>query len=422
MNAMSRYIVEESPPLRGTVRISGSKNAALPAMAAALLCGDECVIRDVPDLTDVLIMERLLDDFGVSTEWDPCAGILGIRAENIEKYEAPYELVSRMRASFLLTGPLLARLGKVRMPLPGGCAIGARPVDLHLKGFCALGATITQEHGFVEAEADQLTGANIYLDFPSVGATEGIMMAAVLAEGQTVIQNCAVEPEIVDLASFLSTLGAEIRGAGTDTIKINGVKRLSGGEHYVIPDRIEAGTFLCAAAATCGDVTLTNVVKDHLRPIIAKLKEAGVCVEEAEGCVRVAADGRIRPTDVKTLPYPGFPTDMQAQFVGALACADGLSVVTETIFENRFMHVGELKRMGAEIKIEGRSAIIEGVGRLAGTQVRASDLRAGAALTIAALSAEGTTEISDVGHIERGYCGFDEKLRGLGARITKAEE
>ena len=422
---MGKYLIKESPALKGTVKIGGSKNAVLPIMAAALLCDEKCVIHDVPDLTDVYIMGKLLEGTGASVRWDFASETIDINARKLDEIEVSYDYASKMRASFLLMGPLLARKGKARMPLPGGCAIGARPIDLHLKGFAALGANILQERGFVEAECPKgscLTGATIYLDYPSVGATENIMMAAVLAEGQTILQNCAVEPEIVDLSNFLSSLGAEIRGAGTDTIRISGVKELSGADHCIIPDRIEAGTFMLAAAATRGNVLIQNIVVDHLRPIIAKLKEIGVVADETDSGIRIKADGQIKPTDIKTLPYPGFPTDMQAQFMGALVCANGMSIVTETIFENRFMHVGELSRMGADIKIESRSAIIEGVKKLTGTQVKATDLRAGAALVIASLSASDLTEISGIEHIERGYCNLDAKLKSLGARIVKVED
>jgi len=419
---MGKFIIEESGPLRGKVRISGSKNSVLPIIAATLLTDESCVINDVPRLTDVLCMQNLIEDFGGETIWDQKREQLTIKATHIKKTEASYELCSKMRASFLAAGPVLARMGKVKMSLPGGCAIGSRPVDLHLKGLAALGAEITREHGFVCAGAKRLRGTNIYLDFPSVGATENIMMAAVLAEGQTIIQNCAVEPEIVDLANFLSAMGAKIRGSGTDTIRITGVSRLHGAQHAVIPDRIEAGTFMLAAACTNGELTIQNIVPDHLRPAIAKLREANVFVEEREDEIFIDANARRRPIDIKTLPYPGFPTDMQAQFISMMATISGTNVVTETIFENRFMHIPEFKRMGAEIKIDSRSAIIDGVKKLTGTQVKATDLRAGAALMIAALSADGVTEINDIYHIDRGYCGFDEKLRRVGAKIVRVEE
>jgi len=393
----------------------------LPILAAALLTEEACAIQEVPALTDVFVMQNILEDFGAKTKWDAKRETMTITARDIKSPEMAYELAGRMRASFLAAGPLLARCGRVRVPLPGGCAIGSRPVDQHLKGFAALGARITQEHGCVLAEAGKLTGATIYLDFPSVGATENIMMAAVLAQGQTVLQNCANEPEIVDLASFLSSIGADIRGAGTDTIRINGVRSLSGGAHTVIPDRIEAGTFMLAAAATRGDIVLENIVGDHLKAVAAKLREADVLIEEQDNGLRVCGSVA-RAVDVKTLPYPGFPTDMQAQFMGFLTMTQGSGIVIETVFENRFMHVNELVRMGADIKIDSRSAVVEGVPCLTGTQVRATDLRAGAALVVAGLAAEGVTEVRDVFHIDRGYCGFEEKLRRIGARIVRVED
>ncbi|MCL2699809.1 MAG: UDP-N-acetylglucosamine 1-carboxyvinyltransferase, partial [Defluviitaleaceae bacterium] len=375
-----KFVIEKSKPLRGTVKISGSKNAVLPVMAASLLTAEECLIQDVPALSDVFIMSKILESLGAKVYWNKSTSGVKIRAGRISATETDYELVSRMRASFLVMGPLLARTGKVKIPLPGGCAIGARPIDLHLKGFTAMGAKIVQEHGFVSASAKRLRAARIYLDFPSVGATENILMAACLAKGRTVLENCATEPEVVDLANFLNSIGAKVRGAGTDTIKVDGVKSLNGGTHNIIPDRIEAGTFMVAAAITGGDVELVNVVSDHLKPVIAKLREAGFIIGETERGLRVhALKTRPRAIDLKTLPYPGFPTDMQAQFMSLLALCEGTSVVTETVFENRFMHIGELKRMGADIKIEGRSAIVEGAEILQGTQVRATDLRAGAA-------------------------------------------
>ncbi|MDR2751351.1 MAG: UDP-N-acetylglucosamine 1-carboxyvinyltransferase [Clostridiales bacterium] len=421
---MSKFIIKKSPPLRGAVKTSGSKNAVLPILAASLLADGKCVIRDVPGLSDVMTMADLLESLGVKISWDKEEGVLESSATGNLLSEAAYELVSKMRASFLVMGPLLARLGEVKVPLPGGCAIGTRPVDLHLKGLGALGAQITQEHGYVYARAAKLKGARIYLDFPSVGATENIMMAAAMAEGQTVLENCAVEPEVVDLANFLSSAGAEVKGAGTDTIKIAGVKSLRSTDYTIIPDRIEAGTFMVAAAITGGDVTISNMLADHLKPVIAKLKETHVEVADTEKGLRVNASNLERPkaADIKTLPYPGFPTDMQAQFMSLLTLAEGTSIVTETVFENRFMHVGELKRMGADIKIESRSAVIEGVQNLTGAQVRATDLRAGAALLLAALIASGDTELSDIYHIDRGYCGLDEKLASLGAIINRVND
>ncbi len=420
---MEKFLIEQCSPLKGVVKIDGSKNSVLPILAATLLTGDKCVINDVPVLSDVFVMEEILSELGVNMVWDRNNNIITVKSGEILKKEAPYELVSKMRASFLIMGPLLARLGSVKIPLPGGCAIGSRPVELHLKGFSALGAEISQEHGYVAATAKKLKGTKIYLDFPSVGATENIIMAAVLAKGQTVLENCAVEPEIVDLANFLNTIGADIRGAGTDTIRINGVKNLKGGEHTIIPDRIEAGTFMIAAVLTKGDIVIENVLYDHLKPIVAKLEEANAKIEQTEKGLRIYFSSKQTPkgVDIKTLPYPGFPTDMQAQFMSLLTLSEGTSVVTETVFENRFMHVGELKRMGADIKIESRSAIIEGVKKLTGSQVRATDLRAGAALMLSGLMAEGVTEISDIYHIDRGYYNFDKKLVSLGAKIKRIE-
>lgn len=418
---LSKYIVEKSPPLQGGVRIGGSKNSVLPILAATLLTDELCTISDVPALKDVLVMQEMLEDFGVKVGWSGKEKI-DVHAKKISKTEASFDLVRQIRASFLVMGPMLARTGKIKIPLPGGCAIGTRPVDLHLKGFSALGANINQEHGFVIAKAKKLKAAKIYLDFPSVGATENIMMAAVLAEGQTVIQNPASEPEIVDLANFLNEMGADVRGAGTDSIKINGVEKLHGASHTVIPDRIEAGTFMVAAAISKGQITIDNVVIDHLKPIIAKLKETGVEITEIDNGLKVAGGKKIKAMDVKTLPYPGFPTDMQAPFMALLTLSEGTSLVIETVFENRFMHVSEFVRMGADIKIDGRSAVIEGVQKLTGSQVRATDLRAGAALIVCALVAEGRTEIDDAFHVTRGYYNIDEKLRSLGAKIEYVSE
>jgi len=416
-----RFIITPGGPLRGDVHISGAKNAVLPVLAATLLTGDECVIQNVPRLSDVEAMCGLLGSLGAQTRWDERGETLTICAGNLHTHEAAYEWVGKLRASFLIIGPMLARLGQARVPLPGGCAIGSRPVDLHLKGLAAMGADIEHTHGFISVSAKQLRGAKIYLDFPSVGATESIMMAAALAEGQTILENCAVEPEIVDLANFLNAAGADIRGAGTDTVKINGTRVLHGTAHAVIPDRIEAGTFMVAAALTRGDIHLTNVMADHLKPVTAKLKEVNVRVMETENGVRVFHDptAEVIAADIKTMPYPGFPTDMQALFMSLMATAHGTSIITETVFENRFMQVGELKRMGADIKIESRSAVIEGVQRLAGAQVAASDLRAGAGLMLAALNAEGVTELSGAAHIDRGYCALETRLNRLGANIVR---
>ena len=347
--------------------------------------------------------------------------MIRVRAETIESVESEYETARKMRASFLVAGALLGRCGHARLSLPGGCQIGSRPVDLHLKGFQALGAKSRQEYGFVELTAKTLKGNSIYLDFPSVGATENIMLAAVLAKGCTVIENAAEEPEICDLADFLREMGADITGDGTDAITIMGGKELHGAVHEVIPDRIEAGTFMAAAAITGGNILLENIREEHLKPVIAKLAECNVKTEAVPEGLRVSRKGRLHPIQLKTMPFPGFPTDMQAPFMSLMAVAKGTSVITETVFENRFIHAGELQRMGADIKIDSRSAVIEGVETLTGTKVKATDLRAGAALILSALAAKGETEISDIYHIERGYYKIDEKLRALGAEIERKD-
>ncbi len=420
---MAKYVIREGVPLKGRVRVDGAKNSVLPIMAASLLGESQSIIDEVPDLYDVKMMCDLIRSLGVEVDSKPGKSTIGFFAKDITNSTAPYELVSKLRASFLIMGPMLAKTGYVRVALPGGCAIGSRPVDLHLKGFSALGAEITQGHGYIEAKSiRRLVGNKIYLDFPSVGATENILMAAVLAEGQTSIENAATEPEIVDLANYLNKMGACIKGAGTDTIRVIGVDKLIGCKHNIIPDRIEAGTFMVAAAITGGDVEVQNIVPDHLKPIIAKLKETGLEVSEELTSIRIKSQGPLKPIDVKTLPYPGFPTDMQAQITALLARTQGTSIVTETIFENRFMHVSELKRMGANIKIDGRTAVIEGINCYTGAAVKATDLRAGAALVLAGLAAEGSTEIGEISHIDRGYCRLDRKLKALGAKIERVEE
>ncbi len=416
---MSSIVIEGGRPLKGTVKISSAKNAVLPVIAASLLTESECIIEDAPELEDVKVMTEVLNSLGAKAlrEGDS----IKISAGTIDSFEAPYDLVRKMRASFLVMGPLLARKGRARISMPGGCAIGSRPIDLHLKGFAALGAQIELGHGFVEAKCDKLKAATIYLDFPSVGATENIMMAAALAEGQTIIGNAAKEPEIIDVANFLNSMGAKIRGAGTDIIKIEGVKELSGISYTVIPDRIETGTYLVAGAITGGNVLLENVVPEHLKPVIAKLIECGADITEEPEGLRVIGCERPVASDVKTMPYPGFPTDMQAQIMAFLSKACGTSMVIETVFENRYMHVEELKRMGAKIKIEGRSAVVEGVEKLSGAPVKATDLRAGAALVLAGLAAEGTTKVMNTHHIDRGYVDIVGKLKNLGANIKKVD-
>ncbi len=414
---MEKLILRGGKSLKGSVRVSGAKNAVLPIIAASLLSDGACNLLDIPDLADVTTICSVIERLGAKVSRGDRA--ITVSVPDVKEYEAPYEFVRLMRASFLVMGPLLARTGRAVMPLPGGCAIGTRPIDLHLKGFKALGAKVIYGHGCIEAEANGLTGNRIYLDFPSVGATENLMMATSLARGSSIIENAAEEPEIVDLANFLNAMGARVKGAGTKVIRVEGVPRLSGAEHTVIPDRIEAGTFLTAAAITGGDVMVNNVICDHLKPVTAKLQEAGVRVEEHEESIRVCGGGELRAVDIKTMPYPGFPTDMQAQLMAVLTIAKGTSVVTETVFENRFMHANELKRLGSKIKIEGRTAVVQGVRRLAGAPVKATDLRAGAALILAGLAAEGDTEIGNVHHIDRGYDRIVEKLRGLGADIRK---
>lgn len=420
---VSRFLISEAKPLYGRVKTSGAKNSVLPIIAASLLTEGQSTIEEIPYLNDVKIMCDLIKSLGATVRLDNGESRLLIDSGRVRSTVAPYDLVNKMRASFLVMGPLLARQGTARIALPGGCAIGMRPVDLHLKGFTAMGAKIVQGHGFVEAGVrGRLRGSKIYLDFPSVGATENIIMAAVLAEGQTVIENAAIEPEIVDLATFLISMGAEIKGAGTDTIRVVGVKDLKGASHAVIPDRIEAGTFMVAAAISGGDVTIDNVVPDHLKPVSAKLREAGVEISEELSSIRVKAGEPLKSVDIKTHPYPGFPTDMQSQMAALLSTVTGTSILIETIFENRFMYISELKRMGANIRVEGRSAVIEGTAKLMGTTVKATDLRAGAALVLAGLGAEGATEITDIDHVDRGYFRLDQKLKNLGASISRITE
>ncbi|NLM47161.1 MAG: UDP-N-acetylglucosamine 1-carboxyvinyltransferase [Firmicutes bacterium] len=411
--------VEGGVPLVGCVRVEGAKNACLPIMAAALLCEGQVTLSEIPPLEDVHTMCSVLSALGARTDYDAKTKKLFVDSSAVLRTEAPYELVRKMRASFLVIGPLLARMGRARVSLPGGCAIGIRPIDLHLKGLRALGAEVMIGHGFIETMANRLRGEKVYLDFPSVGATENIMMAATLAEGTTVIENAAEEPEVVDLANFINAMGGKVTGAGTDTIRIQGVTSLSCIDYSVIPDRIEAGTFMVAAAITGGAITVENVIPAHLTSLIAKLQEAGCRVEEAEGLIHISREGPLRAVDVKTLPYPGFPTDMQSPIMAMLACARGTSVITETVFENRFMHVDELRRMGARIKIEGHCAIVTGREKLFGAPVKATDLRAGAALVLAGLAACGRTEVSELYHLDRGYWRFSEKLAALGARIKR---
>lgn len=417
---MSKIIVRGGRKLAGNVKINGAKNAVLPIIAASILGSEgESVIHDAPPLDDVLVINKVLQSLGIEVEYN--RQVIRVRAGQINTCEASYDLVRKMRASFLVMGPLLARLGQARISLPGGCAIGTRPIDQHLKGFEAMGADIELGQGYIEAKVKgRLKGAKIYLDVASVGATENIMMAATLAEGTTTIENAAKEPEIVDLANYLNAMGAVIRGAGTGVIRIEGVEKLRGCVHTVIPDRVEAGTYMIAAAITGSDLYMEGAIGDHLRPVISKMQEMGVTIEEDENGIRVRATGPLRAVDVKTLPYPGFPTDMQSQMMALLMVADGTSLVTETVFENRFMHVEEFANMNANIKVDGRTAIISGNSKLRGAKVCATDLRAGAALILAALAAEGETEITGIHHIDRGYVDITDVLRELGADIYRS--
>ncbi|MDD3925946.1 MAG: UDP-N-acetylglucosamine 1-carboxyvinyltransferase [bacterium] len=415
---MEKIIIGGGNRLNGEVLISGAKNAALPIMAASLLTSTPSTLNNIPRLTDIFTMIDVLNEFGVKVA--AAGNRLIISPENFALSLVPYELMKKMRASVLVVGPLLARFGSARVSLPGGCAIGSRPIDLHIKGFKAMGAEVSMEHGYVHVWADKLHGGRIYLDIPSVGATENIMMAASLAEGRTVIENVAEEPEIVDLANFLNAMGACIKGAGTNIIEIEGVESLHGVEYAVIPDRIEAGTYAVVAAISKGEVRIRHINLDHLKPITTKLKDAGIHIEEIEDGVLVAVRNGLKAVDVKTLPYPGFPTDMQAPLMALMSVAEGISVFTETIFENRFMHVSEMKRMGADIRVEGHSAIVRGVGRLTGAQVTAPDLRAGVALILSGLVAEGVTEITGIEHIDRGYEDIESKLTALGASISRS--
>ena len=420
---MEQLVIHGGNALRGRVKIGGAKNAVLPIIAAALLGSrGVSVLDDVPALEDVYTISSVLRSLGVQADYAAREHRLTIDASRIETVSAPYELVRKMRASFLIMGPLLAREGRAEISLPGGCAIGTRPIDLHLKGFEALGAKIDITQGAIHASAPHgLKGARIYFDFPSVGATENVMMAASCADGQTILENPALEPEIVDLANYLNVMGAHIRGAGTNQIKIDGVPGLRAADYTIIPDRIEAGTYMVAAAMTGGDVFIENAISEHLKPVVAKLTEAGAQIEEDIAGVRVRADGKMKAIDLKTMPYPGFPTDMQAQFMAMLAVAEGTSVVTETVFENRFMHVDELVRMGAQIRVDGRTATVEGGRSLTGAAVRATDLRAGAAMALAGLVAHGETRVGYIHHIDRGYDDFVAKLVALGADISRVE-
>ncbi len=414
---MDEILIVGGKRLSGEVRISGAKNSALPILASTILGGGECIITNVPRVVDVLTMGKLLGILGAKVSHEGNRAV--IQADVIESTEAPYDLVKTMRASVLVLGPLLARWGEAKVSLPGGCAIGSRPVNLHLAGLAKLGADISIDHGYITAKAKRLRGGRIYSDTPTVTGTENLMMAASLAEGTTVLENSAKEPEIVDLADFLIKRGARIHGAGTDVITIEGVRELHGGDHEVIPDRIEAGTYLAAAAITRGDVMATHCRPGHLEAVLMKLREAGAEIQEEKDKVHLTVPGNLRGTDVKTFPFPGFPTDMQAQMAAVMSLAEGTSVVTETVFESRFMHVEELRRMGADIRVEGNRLLVTGCKQLTGAPVMASDLRASAGLIVAGLAAEGTTQIQRVYHLDRGYEQIEEKLGILGADVRR---
>jgi UDP-N-acetylglucosamine 1-carboxyvinyltransferase len=419
---MDSFLIKGGVPLRGTVEISGSKNAALPILAATLLTDEPCIIRRVPDLSDTRFMVKILESLGATAKFEN--GTVTVHAKKIKGY-ADYDLVRKMRGSICIAGPLLGRLKKARISLPGGCIIGARPINLHLKGFQALGCKIKIEGGYIDATAKKITGNSMFLGGragPTVLGTANVMMAAALGDGITVIESAACEPEVVDVANFLNAMGAKISGAGSPTVTIEGVKKLHGAEHEVIPDRIEAATFLIAAGATNGEVIVKNARAEHLRAVIDKLGEAGVSVERNGADLISRRKGKLKPVDITTLPYSGFPTDVQAQMMALLVLAKGISIITERIFESRFMHVSELARLGADIEIEGPSAIVKGGKPLSGAPVMASDLRASAALVIAGMAAKGTTQVNRIYHLDRGYEKMDEKLKKLGARIQRVEE
>ena len=417
---MEQYIMKGGNPLVGEVTISGAKNAALGILTASIMTDEDVLIENLPDVRDINVMLEAISEIGASVERID-RHTVRINARNIHEVSVDDDYIRKIRASYYFIGALLGKYKSAEVPLPGGCNIGSRPIDQHLKGFRALGAKVEVENGAVVAHAIDLVGSHIYLDVVSVGATINIMMAATLAEGETIIENPAKEPHVVDVANFLNSMGANIKGAGTDVIRVRGVQHLHGTEYSIIPDQIEAGTFMCAAAITRGDIMVQNVIPKHLEAISAKLIEMGCEVTEFDEAVRVVGRPTLRHTDIKTLPYPGFPTDMQPQLTVTLALAEGTSVVTESIFENRFKYVDELARMGSTIKVEGNTAIISGVKKLTGAQVNAPDLRAGAALVIAGLAAEGYTTVDEIGYIQRGYECFEKKLQGLGAMIEKVD-
>jgi UDP-N-acetylglucosamine 1-carboxyvinyltransferase len=421
---MDKFVIRGGNPLVGTIRVSGAKNAALPAMAAALLTEEPVILENIPDVRDIQTERKLLESMGAEVElgYGRAHHRTSICCRNLSSPEAKYELVKTMRASTLVLGPLVARMGIARVSLPGGCAIGARPIDLHIKGLEKMGAQITQEHGYIEAKTDRLKGAHINFEKITVTGTEDLLMAATLADGETVMENCAREPEVADLAALLNKMGARIEGAGTSTIRVKGVEKLGGAKHRIIPDRIEAGTFIIAGALTSGDLIVAGCDPSHLGALLAKLQECGVKIRANGDSVRVQADGNLRAADMATEEHPGFPTDMQAQYMALTTQAEGTSTITENIFENRFMHAQELVRMGANIKIDGRRAIVRGKTPLSAAAVLASDLRASASLVLAALVADGETIIDRVYHIDRGYERIEEKLRGVGAQMKRMGE
>ncbi|MCI8556585.1 MAG: UDP-N-acetylglucosamine 1-carboxyvinyltransferase [Lachnospiraceae bacterium] len=418
---MDQYVIKGGNPLVGEVEIGGAKNAALAILAAAIMTDETVMVENLPDVRDTNVLLQAMEEIGAQVERID-RHTVKLNSSGIGSYSVDYEYIKRIRASYYLLGAMLGKYKRAEVPLPGGCNIGSRPIDQHLKGFKAMGANVKIEYGFIVAEAEHLRGSHIYLDVVSVGATINIMMAASMAEGNTVIENAAKEPHVVDVANFLNSMGANIKGAGTDVIRIKGVERLHATEYSIIPDQIEAGTFMFAAAVTKGDVTVKNVIPKHLEATTSKLLEIGCEIEELDDAVRVVCSKGLKPTNVKTLPYPGFPTDMQPQITVALALAKGTSIVTESIFENRFKYVDELARMGANVKVEGNTAIIDGVAQYTGAQISSPDLRAGAALVLAGLAADGITIVEDVHFIERGYECFEEKLKSLGAMIEKVRE
>ncbi|EGD51215.1 UDP-N-acetylglucosamine 1-carboxyvinyltransferase [Thermoanaerobacter ethanolicus JW 200] len=417
---MEKFIIKGGKPLKGSIQISGAKNSAVAILPAALLADTPSVIDNLPDIKDIELLVQMIRHLGGKVEKKKHEVV--IAPEGLNSFYPPRDLASQMRASYYLIGALLSRFNEAVIAMPGGCNIGVRPIDQHIKGFEALGAETTIEHGLIRIKADKLVGNHIYFDVASVGATINLMLAAVKAEGVTILENCAKEPHVVDVANFLNAMGANIKGAGTDTIKITGVDKLHGCHYTIIPDQIEAGTYMVAAAATKGDVYIKGVIPNHLEAIVAKLAEMGVIVEEYDDVIRVRREGPLKHVDIKTLPYPGFPTDMQQPFAVLLALADGISVITENIYENRFKYLNELKKMGAKVRVEGRTAIIEGVEKLTGAPLYATDLRAGAAMVIAGLAAEGTTEVMEVYHIDRGYEAMEVKLQQLGADVVRVKE